>query len=113
MIRFLKDRMSSISSYLHEEILKPNKSPTNHIIQIVPCLFTDGCGHNQLDYMFKMRKKCKSKGGLTRHMRAKNDNGKENSSITSEPLTFIWLLIIFNSPGESLLGNKFYPEQLR
>ena len=37
MIRFLKDRMSSISSDLYEEILKPNKSHTNRIIQIVPC----------------------------------------------------------------------------
>ena len=37
MIRFLKDRMSSISSDLYEEILKPNKSHTNCIIQIVPC----------------------------------------------------------------------------
>ena len=35
--RFLKDRMSSISSDLYEEILKPNKSITNHITQIVPC----------------------------------------------------------------------------
>ena len=31
MIRFLKDRMSSISSYLYEEILKPNKSYKNRI----------------------------------------------------------------------------------
>ena len=37
MIRFLKDRMSSISSDLYEEILKPNKCHTNRIIQIVPC----------------------------------------------------------------------------
>ena len=37
MIRFLKDRMSSISSDLYEEILKSNKSHTNRIIQIVPC----------------------------------------------------------------------------
>ena len=37
MIRFLKDRMSSISAELYEEILKPNKSHTNRIIQIVPC----------------------------------------------------------------------------
>ena len=37
MIRFLKDRMSSISSDLYEEILKPNKSHTNRIIQIAPC----------------------------------------------------------------------------
>ena len=36
-MRFLKDRMSSISSDLYEEILKPNKSNTNRIIQIVPC----------------------------------------------------------------------------
>ena len=36
MIRFLKDRMSSISSDLYEEILKPNKSHANRIIQIVP-----------------------------------------------------------------------------
>ena len=40
MIRFLKDRMSSISSDLYEEILKPNKSHTNRIIQIVPCKTT-------------------------------------------------------------------------
>ena len=37
MIRFLKERMSSISSDLYEEILKPNKSHTNRIIKIVPC----------------------------------------------------------------------------
>ena len=37
MIRFLKDRMSSISSDLYEEMLQPNKSHTNRIIQIVPC----------------------------------------------------------------------------
>ena len=37
MIRFLKDRMSSISSDLYEEILKPIKSHTNRIIEIVPC----------------------------------------------------------------------------
>ena len=36
LIRFLKDWMSSTSSDLYEEILKPNKSHTNHIIQIVP-----------------------------------------------------------------------------
>ena len=34
MIRFLKDRMSSISTDLYEEILEPNKSHTNRIIQI-------------------------------------------------------------------------------
>ena len=37
MIRFLKDRMSSISSDLYEEILKLNKSYASCIIQIVPC----------------------------------------------------------------------------
>ena len=37
MIQFLKDRMSSISSDLYKEILKLNRSHTNHIIQIVPC----------------------------------------------------------------------------
>ena len=37
MIRFLKDRMSTISSELYEKILKPNKSHTNRIIQTVPC----------------------------------------------------------------------------
>ena len=37
MIRFLKDRMSSISSDLYEEILKPIKSHTDRIIEIVPC----------------------------------------------------------------------------
>ena len=37
MIRFLKDRMISISSDLYEEILKPDMSHTNRIIQIVPC----------------------------------------------------------------------------
>ena len=37
LIRFLKDRISSISSDLYEEILKPNESHTNRIIQIVPC----------------------------------------------------------------------------
>ena len=37
MIQYLKDRMSSISSDLYEETLKPNKSHTNHIIQIVSC----------------------------------------------------------------------------
>ena len=37
MIRFLKDRMSSITSDMYEEILKSNKSHANHIIQIVPC----------------------------------------------------------------------------
>ena len=37
MIQFLKDRMSSISSDLYEEILKSNKSHTNRITQIAPC----------------------------------------------------------------------------
>ena len=40
MIRFLKDRMSSISSDLYEKTLKPNKSHTNRIIQIVSCKTT-------------------------------------------------------------------------
>ena len=40
MIQFLKDQMSSISSDLYEEILKPNKSHTNCTIQIVPCKTT-------------------------------------------------------------------------
>ena len=40
MIRFLKDRMSSISSDLYEEILKSSKSHTSRIIQIVPCKTT-------------------------------------------------------------------------
>ena len=40
MIRFVKDRTSSISSDLYEVILKPNKSHTNRIIQIVPCKTT-------------------------------------------------------------------------
>ena len=35
MIRFLKDRMSSIYSDLYEDTLKSNKSHTNRIIQIV------------------------------------------------------------------------------
>ena len=37
MIRFLKDRMISISSDLCEETLKWNKSLTNRIIRIVLC----------------------------------------------------------------------------
>ena len=37
MIRFLKDRISSVSSDLYEDILKTNKSHTHCIIQIVPC----------------------------------------------------------------------------
>ena len=37
MIQFLKDQMSSITSDLHEEILKANKSHKNCIIQIVSC----------------------------------------------------------------------------
>ena len=37
MMRFLKDRKNSIFSDLYEEILKPNMSHTNRIIQIVPC----------------------------------------------------------------------------
>ena len=40
MIWFLKDQMSSISSDLYEEILKPNKSHTNYITEIVPCKTT-------------------------------------------------------------------------
>ena len=40
MIRFLKDWMSFISSDSNEEILKPNKSHTNHNIQIFPCKTT-------------------------------------------------------------------------
>ena len=40
MIRFLKDCVSSFSSDLYEEILKPSKAHTNHIIQIVPCKTT-------------------------------------------------------------------------
>ena len=34
MIRFLKDRMSSVSTDLYEEISEPNKSHTNRIIKI-------------------------------------------------------------------------------
>ena len=37
MIQSLKDKMSSISSDLYEEILKPNKIHTNCIMRIVPC----------------------------------------------------------------------------
>ena len=37
MIQFFKDRMSSISSDLYEEILKLNKIHTNRIIQIILC----------------------------------------------------------------------------
>ena len=37
MIQFLKDRMSSITSDLYQEILKLNKSHTNFITQIVLC----------------------------------------------------------------------------
>ena len=37
MIRFLKDRISSVSSDLYEDILKTNKSHTHYIIQIVEC----------------------------------------------------------------------------
>ena len=37
MMRFLKDRENSVFSDLYEEILKPNMSHTNRIIQIVPC----------------------------------------------------------------------------
>ena len=37
VIRYLKDRMSSISSNFYEGILKLNKSHTNRIIQIVSC----------------------------------------------------------------------------
>ena len=37
MIQFLKDRISSVSSDLYENILKTNKSHTYRIIQIVPC----------------------------------------------------------------------------
>ena len=37
MIQFLKDRMSSISSDLKEDVLKLNKSHTNRTIQIAPC----------------------------------------------------------------------------
>ena len=36
MIRFLTDMMSSTSSDLYD-ILKPNKSHINHIIQIILC----------------------------------------------------------------------------
>ena len=46
-------------------------------------------------------------------MSAKHDNGKKNSDITSEPLEFILFLVMFNSVGECLLGNKFYPVQIR
>ena len=37
MIQFLKDQMSSISSDLYEEILKLNKSHSNHMVHIAPC----------------------------------------------------------------------------
>ena len=37
VIRFLEDRISSITSDLHEEILKSTKRNTNLIIQIFPC----------------------------------------------------------------------------
>ena len=37
MIQFLRDWMSSITLDLYEEILKPNKSHTNHLTQIVLC----------------------------------------------------------------------------
>ena len=40
MIWFLKDQISSMSSDLYEEILKPNEGHTNLIIQIVPCKTT-------------------------------------------------------------------------
>ena len=40
MIRFLQDRMGSISSDLLEEILKPKKGHPHDIIQIVPCKAT-------------------------------------------------------------------------
>ena len=36
MIQFLKDKISSISSDLCGEILKPNNSYTNLITQIIP-----------------------------------------------------------------------------
>ena len=36
MMQFLTDMMSCVSSDLYA-ILKPNKSHTNHIIQIIPC----------------------------------------------------------------------------
>ena len=36
MIRFLKDRKSSISSGLYEDISKLNQGHTNRITQIVP-----------------------------------------------------------------------------
>ena len=48
MIRFLKERMNFISLELYEEILKPNKSYTNRIIQIVPCK-TAFTGNNLYD----------------------------------------------------------------
>ena len=37
MIRFLKDKMSSVSSHFYEESLKLNKSHTNRTIEIFPC----------------------------------------------------------------------------
>ena len=40
MIGFLKDRISSISSDLYEEVLKPSKIHKNRIIQIIPCKTT-------------------------------------------------------------------------
>ena len=37
MIGFLRDRMSSVTSDMYEEILKPNKSHKNCVIEIFPC----------------------------------------------------------------------------
>ena len=60
----------------------------------------------------KCEKKYDSKGGLTRHIRAKNEEGKENSA-TSELFAFMLFPEFFNSVKENLLGEKCYPDPIR
>ena len=58
---------------------------------------------------------CKSKGGLTRHTKAKHDNQEKESSVSSikSDLKFDVLTESFNHAKGSLLTDECYPESIR
>ena len=76
MIRFLKDRMSSISSDLYEEILKLNKSHTNCIIQIAPCKTAFRITMIVILYFFQQVNICSKSS--TKTLEITENNPKEN-----------------------------------
>ena len=76
MIRFLKDRMSPISSDLYEEILKLNKSHTNCIIQIVPCKTAFRTTMIVILYFFQQVNICSKSS--TKTLEITENNPKEN-----------------------------------